>query len=173
VAEPPAEPVDVIYLCFPNNPTGAVATRAQLEAWVAYARKHHAIILFDAAYEAYIGDRRCRIPLRNPRRAGVRDRVPQLLEERRFHRHALRVHRGAEDAAGLDRKRRAKVTASALARRHTTKFNGVSYIVQRGAEALYSAEGKEQVAALIANYMGNARILREAAAAAACACMAA
>ena len=167
VAEPPAEPVDVIYLCFPNNPTGAVATRAQLEAWVAYARKHHAIILFDAAYEAYIGDpalphsiyeipgaRECAIEFRsfskNGGFTGTRCAfivVPKTLM--------------ASTASGEQ-----KPLHPLWARRHTTKFNGVSYIVQRGAEALYSAEGKAQVAALIAHYMGNARILREAAVAA-------
>ena len=167
VAEPPAEPVDVIYLCFPNNPTGAVATRAQLEAWVAYARKHRAIILFDAAYEAYIGEpdlphsiyeipgaRECAIEFRsfskNGGFTGTRCAfivVPKTLM--------------ASTASGEQ-----KPLHPLWARRHTTKFNGVSYIVQRGAEALYSAEGKAQVAALIAHYMGNARILREAAVAA-------
>jgi LL-diaminopimelate aminotransferase len=167
VAEPPAEAVDVIYLCFPNNPTGAVATRAQLEAWVAYARKHRAIILFDAAYEAYIGDpalphsiyeipgaRECAIEFRsfskNGGFTGTRCAfivVPKTLM--------------ASTASGEQ-----KPLHPLWARRHTTKFNGVSYIVQRGAEALYSAEGKAQVAALISHYMGNARILREAAVAA-------
>ena len=166
VAEPPTQPVDVIYLCFPNNPTGAVATRAQLAAWVEYARKNRALILFDAAYEAYIADpalphsiyeipgaRECAIEFRsfskNGGFTGTRCAfivVPKTLM--------------ASTAGG-----EWKPLHPLWARRHTTKFNGVSYIVQRGAEALYSADGKAQVAALIAHYMGNARILREAASA--------
>ena len=165
VAAPPEEHVDVIYLCFPNNPTGAVASRAQLEAWVAYARANRAVILFDAAYEAYISDpaiphsiyeipgaRECAIEFRsfskNGGFTGTRCAfivVPKTLL--------------ASTASGVE-----KPLHALWLRRHTTKFNGVSYIVQRGAEALYSAEGKAEVAALIGHYMGNARILREGAA---------
>jgi len=166
VAEPPPEAVDVIYLCFPNNPTGAVATRAQLEAWVAYARKHRAIILFDAAYEAYIGDRA--LPHSIYEIPGARECA---IEFRSFSKNG--GFTGTRCAFIVVPKTLMASTASGeqkplhplWARRHTTKFNGVSYIVQRGAEALYSADGKAQVAALIAHYMGNARILREAAAA--------
>ncbi len=166
VAEPPGEHVDVIYLCFPNNPTGAVATRAQLAAWVEYAREHQAIILFDAAYEAYISD----------------PAIPHSIYEIPGARECAIEFRSFSKNGGFTGTRCAFIVvprtlmASTAAgerhplhalwhRRHTTKFNGVSYIVQRGAEALYSPEGKAQVAALIAHYMGNAAILREAASA--------
>jgi len=163
VPAPPTEHVDVIYLCSPNNPTGAVMTREQLEAWVAYARKHGSIILFDAAYEAYItkpntphsifeieGARECAIEFRsfskNGGFTGTRCAftvVPKTLMAVDENGARLPLH-------------------SLWARRMTTKFNGVSYIVQRGAEALYSPEGKLQVNELISHYLGNAKILREA-----------
>ena len=161
VPEPPKKHVDIIYLCSPNNPTGAVATRAQLEAWVAYALEHKAIILFDAAYEAYISDpaiphsiyeipgaRECAIEFRsfskNGGFTGVRCAytvVPKTL---------LAATRTGE----------MKPLHPLWNRRSATKFNGVSYIVQRAAEALYSDDGKAQVRALIEHYMGNAKILR-------------
>jgi len=167
VADLPKEKVDVAYLCFPNNPTGAVATRAQLEAWVKYALQNDTLLLFDAAYEAYIGDpaiphsiyeipgaRECAIEFRsfskNGGFTGVRCAftvVPKTL---------LAKTRNGER----------KPLHPLWNRRMSTKFNGVSYIVQRGAEALYSPEGKAQVAALITHYMGNATILRDAATAA-------
>ena len=165
IPEPPAEHVDVIYLCSPNNPTGAAATRAQLEAWVKYALAHKAIILFDAAYEAYIsapevphsiyeipGARDCAIEFRSFSKhggfTGVRCAytvVPKSLKAANAKGEFLPLH-------------------PLWNRRMSTKFNGVSYIVQRGAEALFSPEGKAQVAALIEHYMGNAKILREGAA---------
>ena len=165
IPEPPAEHVDVIYLCSPNNPTGAAATRAQLEAWVKYALAHKAIILFDAAYEAYIsapdvphsiyeipGARECAIEFRSFSKhggfTGVRCAytvVPKSLKAANAKGEFLPLH-------------------PLWNRRMSTKFNGVSYIVQRGAEALFSPEGKAQVAALIEHYMGNAKILREGAA---------
>jgi LL-diaminopimelate aminotransferase len=165
VAAPPAEKVDVIYLCFPNNPTGAVATRAQLEAWVKYARENQSIILFDAAYEAYISD----------------PDVPHSIYEIEGAREVAIEFRSFSKNGGFTGTRCAfivvpkELMASTSTgerkplhplwgRRHTTKFNGVSYVVQRGAEALYSPEGKAQIAGLIAGYMGNAQILREAAA---------
>ena len=161
IPEPPKKHVDVIYLCSPNNPTGAAATRAQLEAWVKYALENKSIILFDAAYEAYIKDpaiphsiyeipgaRECAIEFRsfskNGGFTGVRCAltvVPKSLL--------------AQTKAG-----EFKPLHPLWARRMTTKFNGVSYLVQRAAEALYSPEGKAQVAALIAHYMGNAAVLR-------------
>ena len=165
IPEPPAEHVDVIYLCSPNNPTGAAATRAQLEAWVKYALAHKAIVLFDAAYEAYIsapdvphsiyeipGARDCAIEFRSFSKhggfTGVRCAytvVPKSLKAANAKGEFLPLH-------------------PLWNRRMSTKFNGVSYIVQRGAEALFSPEGKAQVAALIEHYMGNAKILREGAA---------
>ena len=158
--EPPREPVDVIYLCSPNNPTGAAATRAQLEAWVNYALANRSIILFDAAYEAYITDsaiphsiyqipgaRECAIEFRSCSKnggfTGVRCAftvVPKTL--------MAATRRGEQ-----------RPLHPLWLRRMTTKFNGVSYIVQRGAEALYSPAGKAQVRALIDHYLGNASVL--------------
>ena len=167
VPEPPVEAVDIIYLCFPNNPTGAVASREQLTEWVDYAREHEAIILFDAAYEAYISDPaiphsvyeipgalECAVEFRsfskNGGFTGVRcgfTVMPKKLLARAEDGRRLPLH-------------------SLWHRRWSTKANSVSYPVQRGAEAIYTAEGKEQVRQLIDHYMGNARILRDAAAAA-------
>ena len=164
VPGPPTQHVDIVYLCSPNNPTGAAATREQLEAWVKYARENDAIILFDAAYESYItqpgiphsiyeipGARECAIEFRsfskNGGFTGVRCAfvvLPKTLM--------------AKTASGEK-----KPLHPLWLRRQTTKFNGVSYIVQRGAEAIYSAEGQAEVRRLIEHYLGNAQILREAA----------
>lgn len=165
IPEPPKEPVDVVYLCSPNNPTGAAATRAQLEAWVAYATKHRAILLYDAAYEAYITDpalphsiyeipgaRECAIEFRsfskNGGFTGVRCAYTVVPK-------TLLATTGTGEAKPLH---------PLWLRRTTTKFNGVSYLVQRAAEALYSVDGKAQVRALIEHYLGNAKVLREGAA---------
>jgi LL-diaminopimelate aminotransferase len=166
VAAPPQEHVDVIYLCFPNNPTGAVPTRAQLAAWVAYAQEHQSVILYDAAYEAYISHPD--VPHSIYEIAGARE---VAIEFRSFSKSG--GFTGTRCAFIVVPKTLLASTASGerqplhplWLRRHTTKFNGVSYIVQRGAEALYSPEGQAQVAALVAHYMANARILREAASA--------
>lgn len=160
IPEPPKNKVDVVYLCSPNNPTGAVATRAQLQAWVEYALKHRAIILFDAAYEAYISD----------------PALPRSIYEIPGARECAIEFRSFSKNGGFTGVRCAYtvVPKSLLAqtskgefkplhplwnRRMSTKFNGVSYIIQRAAEALYTPEGKAQVAALIEHYMGNARVL--------------
>jgi LL-diaminopimelate aminotransferase len=165
VPEPPVEHADLIYLCFPNNPTGAVASRAQLTNWVEYAREHEALLLFDAAYEAYINDG-SEIPHSIFEVPGADDCA---IEFRSFSKTGgfTGVRCGftvmpktvlAKTAAGK------KLPLRGLwHRRWSTKANSVSYPVQRGAEALYSEAGREQVAALIAHYMGNARILRDAA----------
>ncbi len=163
VPEVPKEKVDVIYLCFPNNPTGAVATREQLTQWVEYARANEAIILFDAAYEAYISDpalphsiyeipgaRECAIEFRSFSKNGGFTGV----------RCALTVV--PKTLMASTRSGEKKPLHPLWNRRMSTKFNGASYIVQRGAEALYSSEGKREVRALLDHYMGNARILREA-----------
>ena len=160
--EPPAHGVDVVYLCSPNNPTGTVATRAQLEAWVAWAKQHDAIILFDAAYEAYIADPA--LPHSIYEIPGAKD---VALELRSFSKRAgftgvrcafLVVPKGV---TGVDDQGK-RVSLNALwARRHTTKFNGASYVVQRGAAAAYSEAGLAQTRAQIAFYMENARLLRE------------
>lgn len=158
----PNEKVDLIYLCFPNNPTGAVATKEHLQAWVNYAHAHGSIILFDAAYEAFITDstiphsiyeiegaRECAIEFRSfSKNAGFTGTrcaltvVPKSLKGKAADGSEVELH-------GL------------WNRRQSTKFNGVSYIVQRGAEAVYSAEGQAQTKALIDFYMENARIIRE------------
>jgi LL-diaminopimelate aminotransferase len=163
VPQPPKEHVDLVYLCFPNNPTGAVATREQLASWVHYARRHDALVLFDAAYEAYISDPKishsifeieggheCAIELRSFSKiggfTGVRcgfTVMPKTLLARTDFGKKLPLH-------------------PLWHRRWSTKANSVSYPVQRGAEALYSDEGRQQCRALIEHYMGNAKILREA-----------
>ena len=163
-APPPASvgPIDVVYLCSPNNPTGTVATRAQLEAWVAWARANDTVILFDAAYESYIADptlprsiyeipgaRSCALELRSfSKRAGFTGV-----------RCAFMVV--PKDVTGADPSG-ARVSLNKLwARRHTTKFNGASYVVQRGAAAAYSPAGLAQTQAQIAFYMANAKLLRD------------
>ena len=159
----PEEKADIVYLCFPNNPTGAVATRAQLEAWVAYARKHGSILLYDAAYEAFVSD----------------PSVPRSIYEIPGARECAIEFRSFSKNGGFTGTRCAYTVVpknlTALCsngehrpihplwhRRFTTKFNGVSYITQRGAAALYSEKGRAEVATLISHYMGNAAILREA-----------
>lgn len=161
-AEIPSQPVDLIYLCFPNNPTGATATKAHLQAWVDYARAHGSIIFFDAAYEAFITDpalphsiyeipgaRECAIEFRSfSKNAGFTGTrcaltvVPKTLQAK------------AADGSTVE-------LWKLWNRRQSTKFNGVSYIVQRGAEAVYSPEGQAQTQALVSFYMENARIIRE------------
>ena len=164
VPEIPDQKVDLIYLCYPNNPTGATATREQLSAWVNYAKANNAIILFDAAYEAFVSDPA--IPRSIYEIEGARD---CCIEFRSFSKHG--GFTGVRCAFTVVPKSLMASTQSGeqkplhplWSRRQSTKFNGVSYIVQRGAEALFSAEGKAQVDELIAHYMGNAKLLREAA----------
>lgn len=165
VPTPPKRPVDVIYLCSPNNPTGAVATREQLETWVKYALEHKALLLFDAAYEAYITDPA--VPHSIYEIPGARDCA---IEFRSFSKNG--GFTGTRCAYTVVPKTLNAQTKSGewkglhplWLRRTTTKFNGVSYIVQRAAEALYSPEGKAQVRGLIEHYLGNAKVLREGAA---------
>jgi LL-diaminopimelate aminotransferase len=163
----PDQEVDIIYLCFPNNPTGAVATREQLKGWVDYALKHNAVIFFDAAYEAFITDpaiphsiyeiegaKQCAIEFRSFSKTagftGVRCALTVVPEE-------LMVHTAAGDPIQLNK---------LWNRRQSTKFNGVSYPVQKAAAAVYSDEGWPQVKEIIDYYMENARIIREGLAAA-------
>lgn len=160
VPPPPKKPVDLVYLCFPNNPTGATATREQLTAWVEYALANKALILFDAAYEAFIRDPD--IPHSIFEIPGARECA---IEFRSFSKTA--GFTGTRCAFAVVPKTCCAYTATGekvalhplWTRRHTTKFNGVSYPVQRAAEAVYSAEGKEQVRHLIDFYLGNARII--------------
>ena len=166
VAEPPNEHADIVYLCFPNNPTGAVATRAQLEQWVAYAQEHKAILLYDAAYEGYISEPE--IPRSIFEIPGALERA---VEFRSFSKTG--GFTGVRCGFTVMSKRLLAATSDGRElplhklwhRRWSTKANGVSYPVQRGAEALYSPEGRAQVRELVEHYMGNARILSEAASA--------
>ena len=155
--EIPTEVPDLIYLCFPNNPTGAVMKKTDLQRWVDYAREHKSVILYDSAYEAYIaeadvphsiyeceGAQECAIEFRSfSKTAGftglrlVYTVVPKALKVGDVSLHSL------------------------WARRHGTKFNGAPYIVQRAGEAVYSAEGRAQIKEQIAYYMGNAKIILE------------
>lgn len=160
--ELPSEPVDIIYLCYPNNPTGAVATREVLQRWVQYAREHQALLLFDAAYEAFITDPE--LPHSIYEIEGARD---VAIEMRSFSKNA--GFTGVRCAYTVIPKtlmgtnsHGEPVSLHALwNRRHTTKFNGVSYPVQRGAAAAYSEAGNQQIRERIAFYMENARLIRE------------
>jgi LL-diaminopimelate aminotransferase len=160
--ELPSEPVDIIYLCYPNNPTGAVATREVLQRWVQYAREHQALLLFDAAYEAFITDPE--LPHSIYEIEGARD---VAIEMRSFSKNA--GFTGVRCAYTVIPKtlmgtnsQGEPVSLHALwNRRHTTKFNGVSYPVQRGAAAAYSEAGNQQIRERIAFYMENARLIRE------------
>jgi LL-diaminopimelate aminotransferase len=152
-APPDRSDVDLAYLCSPNNPTGAVATRAQLEAWVAWARATGAVILFDAAYEAYITD----------------PGLPRSIYEIEGAREVAIETRSFSKRAGFTGVRCAfMVVPKAIgalhamwSRRHSTKFNGASYVVQRGAAAVYSPDGDRETRAQISFYLDNAAILRK------------
>ncbi len=163
VPEVPQGHVDLVYLCSPNNPTGAAATREQLQKWVDYAISRHAIILYDSAYEAFITDpqiptsifaipgaRQCAIEFRSFSKQGgfTGVRCGYVVIPREL---------TGKDASGND-----VPIAKLWSRRHTTKFNGASYIVQRGAAALFTPEGKQQTRALIDHYLGNAKLLSDA-----------
>jgi LL-diaminopimelate aminotransferase len=153
---------DVIYLCSPNNPTGATLSKAALQQWVDYARANKAVIFFDAAYEAYISDPA--IPHSIYEIPGARDCA---IEFRSFSKTAgFTGVRCAFTVVPKTLKGRAnsgeEVDLYKLwNRRHTTKFNGVSYITQAGAAAIYTPEGRKQINDVIAHYMTNAKIIRE------------
>jgi LL-diaminopimelate aminotransferase len=159
--EPPTEKVDMAWLCFPNNPTGAVARRADLERWVRWARENEAVLLYDAAYEAYITD----------------PEIPHSIYEIDGAREVAIEFRSFSKTAGFTGTRCAyivvpKTLAGKAAdgsrvdlhrlwsRRHTTKFNGVSYPVQRGAAAVYTEAGRREIRANIDAYMANAGVIR-------------
>ena len=158
----PQEPVDLIYLCFPNNPTGSTATKAQLKEWVDYARANKALILFDAAYEAFVLDES--LPHSIYEVEGAKE---VAIEFRSFSKTA--GFTGTRCAYTVVPKACMAYTESGEAvsvhglwnRRHTTKFNSVSYPVQRAAEAVYSEAGQKQVKELVAYYLNNARYIRE------------
>ena len=157
----PKSKVDIIYLCFPNNPTGATITKSELKKWVEYANKNKSLILFDAAYEAFIQDKD--IPHSIYEIEGAKDCA---IEFRSFSKNAgFTGVRCAftvipKNLKGFSSKNKEIDLWPLWNRRQSTKFNGVSYIVQRGAEAVYSPEGKKEVSGLIDFYMKNAQIMK-------------
>ncbi|HTO52299.1 MAG TPA: LL-diaminopimelate aminotransferase [Myxococcota bacterium] len=164
---PPDEGVDVVYLCFPNNPTGTAATKADLERWVGWAKQHDAVLLYDAAYESYIRDPK--VPHSIYEIPGATE---VALEFRSFSKLAgftgLRcgyvvVPKGV---VGKDASGKAVSLHRLWLRRQTTKFNGASYPIQAGAAACYSPEGRREVQANIDYYMENAKLIRAGIAAA-------
>lgn len=161
IPEIPKQRIDIIYLCYPNNPTGAVLSKSELKKWVNYAIENDALIIFDAAYERYIQD----------------PDIPHSIYEIKGAKKVAIEFRSFSKTAGFTGVRCGymvipkEVTAATLEgkriplnklwlRRQSTKFNGVSYITQRGAEAIYTPEGKEQVKAMVQYYMDNARIMK-------------
>jgi LL-diaminopimelate aminotransferase len=163
VPDLPKEPVDVIYLCYPNNPTGTTLTKAQLKVWVDYAKKHGSLIVYDAAYRAYVTTKD--IPLSIYEVEGAKD---VAIECNSFSKTAgFTGTRCAytivpHSVKGLGQSGE-KVELNGLwKRRMATKFNGVSYPVQAAAAAVYSPEGQKQTKEIIDYYMENARIIREA-----------
>lgn len=161
VPAPPSTPADVIYLCYPNNPTGTVLTFDQLKRWVDYAIEHRSLILFDAAYEAYVSEPD--IPRSIFEIPGARE---VAIEFRSFSKTAgfTGMRAGYTVVPKTLTARTSKGELLSLntmwRRRQSTKFNGTAYIVQRGAEAVYSPEGQEQISNVIGYYMENARIIR-------------
>ena len=163
VPEIPDRRIDILYLCYPNNPTGTVISKAELKKWVNYALENDTLILYDAAYEAYIQD----------------PDIPHSIYEIKGAKKVAIEFRSFSKTAGFTGVRCGytvvpkELTAATLEgeriplnrmwnRRQCTKFNGTSYITQRGAEAIYTPEGKKQVKAVIQYYMANARIMKEA-----------
>ncbi len=159
----PDRHVDIIYLCYPNNPTGTVISKEELEKWVRYALENHSIIMYDAAYEAYIQDeaiphsiyeienaKKCAIEFHSYSKTagftGVRCGYTVVPKD-------LVAYNADGDKTSLN---------TLWARRQGTKYNGTSYISQRAAEATYSLEGKKQIKETIKHYMDNARIMRQA-----------
>lgn len=163
VPEIPNRRIDILYLCYPNNPTGTVINKAELKKWVNYALENDTLILYDAAYEAYIQD----------------PDIPHSIYEIKGAKKVAIEFRSFSKTSGFTGVRCGytivpkELTAATLEgeriplnrmwnRRQCTKFNGTSYITQRGAEAIYTLEGKKQVKAIIQYYMANARIMKEA-----------
>ena len=163
VPEIPDRRIDILYLCYPNNPTGTVISKAELKKWVNYALENDTLILYDAAYEAYIQD----------------PDIPHSIYEIKGAKKVAIEFRSFSKTAGFTGVRCGytvvpkELTAATLEgeriplnrmwnRRQCTKFNGTSYITQRGVEAIYTPKGKKQVKAIIQYYMANARIMKEA-----------
>ncbi len=161
--ELPAEVPDIIYLCFPNNPTGSTVTKSELQKWVDYANEKHSVIIYDAAYEAYISE----------------DDVPHSIYECEGARTcAIEIHSFSKNAGFTGVRLGYTVVPKDLkdvdgnsirdlwARRHGTKFNGAPYIIQRAGEAVYSEAGQKEIKGLVSYYMENAKMIREGLAAA-------
>ena len=163
VPSPDGCDADIVYLCYPNNPTGAVATKAQLQAWVDWANERRSLILFDAAYEAFIrtpgiphsiyeceGARSCAVEVRSYSKTagftGIRCGYTVVPD-------GLSAYTASGEAVGL---------RGMWTRRQTTKFNGASYLTQRGAEAVYTPEGQAETKATVDFYLGNAAIVKDA-----------
>ena len=162
IPELPSKRPDLIYLCFPNNPTGATATREQLEKWVDYARENKALILFDAAYETFIRD----------------DSLPKTIFEIEGAKEDAVEFRSFSKTAGFtgvrcayiaipkecrawDREGNSHSVHSLWNRRHNTKFNGASYPVQKAAAAVFTPEGQKEIREITDYYLGNAKIIRQ------------
>jgi LL-diaminopimelate aminotransferase len=162
IPELPTETPDLIFLCFPNNPTGTVATKEELKKWVDFALANNSIILYDAAYEAFITD----------------DTIPHSIYEIEGAKKVALEFRSFSKTAGFtgtrcaftvipnelmayDKQGNAHPVSKLWNRRHTTKFNGVSYPVQKAAAAIFTEEGKKEVQAVIDYYMENARIMKQ------------
>ncbi|WP_238192032.1 LL-diaminopimelate aminotransferase [Paenibacillus sp. L3-i20] len=158
----PDRKVDLIYLCYPNNPTGMTLTKAELQVWVDYARENKCLILFDSAYEAFIQEED--VPHSIYEIEGARE---VAIEFRSFSKTAgftgIRCAYTVvpRDLKGFDIEGNSVLINDLWNRRHTTKFNGVSYVTQRGAAAIYSEEGKQEIASLVEYYMTNAAIIRD------------
>jgi len=158
----PAQPVDLIYLCFPNNPTGASISGDTLKLWVDYARENKALILYDAAYEAFIRDRslpRSIFEIKGAREVAIEFRSFSKTAGFTGTRCAFTVV--PKTCMAYDGNGRKHSLHALWNRRHSTKFNGVSYPVQRAAEAVYSQEGKVQVQELVDYYLNNAALIRK------------
>ena len=159
----PDQKVDLVYLCYPNNPTGTAATREQLQAWVDYARSNGSIILYDAAYEAFIqeeGVPRSIYEIEGARECAIEFRSFSKIAGFTGVRCAYTVIPKSLEGTLADGSRQA--VHPLWSRRHSTKFNGASYPIQRGAEAIFSDSGKAQTRELVDHYMGNAALLRQA-----------
>ena len=157
VPELPKETPDIIYLCYPNNPTGSTITKAQLQEWVDYANKVKAVIIYDAAYEAYISEED--VPHTIYECEGAKTCA---IELRSFSKNAgFTGTRLGFTVVPKDLKVGDVTLHSLWARRHGTKYNGAPYIIQRAGEACYSAEGKAQLKEQVAFYMNNAKIIKE------------
>ena len=155
--ELPDETPDLIYLCFPNNPTGAAITREQLQVWVDYANRVGAVIIYDAAYEAYISEER--IPHTIYECEGARSCA---IELKSFSKNAgFTGVRLGYTVVPKDLKCRDVSLHALWSRRHGTKYNGAPYIIQRAGEAVYSEAGREQLAKQVQTYMYNAKTIRE------------